>query len=91
MTYKIETVKSVDKIVAKWKKSNPVRFKKYVQIIHELMDHPRSGLFHPEPLKGGNDIVWSRHIAAKDRIIYEIHDDVVTVIIVQAEDHYNDK
>lgn len=91
MIYKILTIKSVDKVVSKWKKSNPAKFKKYGQILHELMEHPRTGLFHPEPLKGGDDITWSRHISAKDRIIYEIYDEHIKVIIVQVEDHYNDK
>lgn len=26
-----------------------------------------------------------------DRIIYDIYDDRVTVLVVQAEEHYNDK
>ena len=28
---------------------------------------------------------------AYDRIIYDIYDDRVTVLVVQAEEHYNDK
>jgi mRNA-degrading endonuclease RelE of RelBE toxin-antitoxin system len=28
---------------------------------------------------------------AHDRIIYDIYDDRVTVLVVQAEEHYNDK
>ena len=32
-----------------------------------------------------------RHITAGDRIIYDIYDDRVSVLIIQAEEHYNDK
>ena len=33
----------------------------------------------------------SRHISAHDRIIYDIYDDVVTVLVIELEGHYNDK
>ena len=55
------------------------------------MDHPRTGLGHPEALKGGKDVTWSRHITAHDRIIYDIYDEVITVLVVEVEGHYNDK
>ena len=46
---------------------------------------------HPEPLKGGNDVRWSRRLSASDRIIYDIYDDVVTVLVIQVGGHYEDK
>lgn len=52
---------------------------------------PKSGLGHPEPLRGGGDITWSRHITAHDRIIYDIYDDIVEVYVLAVEGHYNDK
>lgn len=62
MIYTIITSKSAEDVIKKWKKSNPKLFKKYQKIYHELVDHPRTGKGHPEPLKGGNDITYSRHI-----------------------------
>ncbi len=91
MMYSITYSKAVDKILAKWKKSNPVLFKKYSKILEELMLHPRTGIGHPEALVGGNDVRWSRHITAHDRIIYDIYDDIVVVEVIQVEAHYNDK
>ena len=38
-----------------------------------------------------NDVTYSRHITAHDRIIYDIYDERITVLVIQAEDHYNDK
>ena len=42
-------------------------------------------------MKGGNDITYSRHITAQDRIIYDILDEEILVSIIELEGHYNDK
>ena len=91
MIYKIEFVKTVTKTVAKYKKSNPVLYKKLVNLLDELMEHPRTGTGHPEPLKSGQSITYSRRITAHDRMIYDIYDDTVTVLIIEIEGHYSDK
>lgn len=80
MSYIIDIAKDADKII-----------KKYQKLFHELADHPRTGTGHPEPLVGGQDITYSRHITAHDRIIYEIYDNIITVLIVEVEGHYKDK
>ena len=77
MMYTIRVSDGVDKVIAKWKKSNPNLFKKYKKIYKELLEHPKTGLGHPEALRGGGDITWSRHITAHDRIIYDIYEEVV--------------
>ena len=91
MTYKIDFSEDAIKVIKKWKKSNPLAFKKFYKLLPELEQHPRSGTGHPEALKGGKDITWSRRITANDRVIYDIHDDVVTIIIIELEGHYKDK
>lgn len=90
MSYKVKMVPLVEKAVAKWKKSNPFFHKKFIKIILELVEHPRTGIGHPEPLIGGNDIRWSRRLSAHDRIIYDIYDDIVTVLVIQVGGHYDD-
>lgn len=40
--------------------------------LNDIMEHPRTGIGHPEPMVGGSDMKYSRHITAHDRIIYEI-------------------
>lgn len=55
------------------------------------MLNPREGIGHPKALVGGNDIRWSRHITAHDRIIYDIFDDLVIVKVIQVKGHYKDK
>ncbi len=53
MMYTIRVSDGVDKVIAKWKKSNPNLFKKYKKIYKELLEHPKTGLGHPEALRGG--------------------------------------
>lgn len=53
--------------------------------------HPRTGTGHPEQLKGDRSGQWSRHITQKHRLIYTINDHVVTVLVLTAYGHYDDK
>ena len=91
MSYKVEVSKDADKVIRKWRKSNPQLFNKYRSIFHELVDHPKTGTGHPEPMKGGNGITYSRRVTAHDRIVYDIYEDVITVLIIEVEGHYSDK
>ena len=89
--YAVEYSRSANKTLKKWKKSNPQLFKKATAILLDIMEHPRTGIGHPEPLVGGKDITYSRHITAHDRIIYDIYDEHVYVLVIQLEEHYDDK
>ena len=89
--YKIEFTKDAQKTLVKWKKSNPKSFKKLEKLLPELAEHPRTGTGHPEPLKNGNDITYSRRLSAHDRVVYDIYDYQIVVNILELEGHYNDK
>ena len=89
--YTIEYSKAAERTLKKWKKSNPQLFRKATEILFDIMEHPRTGLGHPEPLVGGNDITYSRHISAHDRIIYDIYEETISILVIQVEEHYNDK
>ncbi|MCM1337671.1 MAG: Txe/YoeB family addiction module toxin [Candidatus Amulumruptor caecigallinarius] len=91
MSYSIDYSKQTEKVLRKWKKSNPIAFTKFKSLLKELGEHPRTGTGHPEPLVGRGDITWSRHITKNDRMIYDIYDDVVSILIVEIEGHYDDK
>ena len=91
MKYAIDISSNAVKVLKKWKKSNPIAFNKFKKILPELEEHPRTGTGHPEPLVGGGDITWSRHITKNDRIIYDIYDDIVNILIISLEGHYSDK
>lgn len=91
MSYKIDFTTDAKKTLEKYKKSNPTAFKKIIRFMPELEQHPRTGTGHPEPLKAGNFITYSRRITAHDRLIYDVFDDTITVLIIEIEGHYNDK
>ena len=91
MSYSIEFSSGAQKVIKKWKKSNPLAFKKLYNLLPELEQHPRTGTGHPEPLKGGDSITYSHRLSAHDRIVYDIYDDVVTVLVLDVECHYTDK
>lgn len=91
MNYKINFTTDAQKVLKKYKKSNPIAFKKIIRFMPELEEHPRSGIGHPEPLKSGNSVTYSRRITANDRLIYDVYDETVTVLIIEIEGHYDDK
>lgn len=91
MSYSLIISDSAKKVLKRWKKSNPNAFKKASTILEELIEHPRTGTGHPEALKGGRDITYSRHISAHNRIIYDIFDDKIEVHVIEVEGHYHDK
>jgi toxin YoeB len=77
--------------LAKLRRSEPAAHKKAVKLLNELMDHPKTGTGHPEPLKGDRASQWSRTITKKHRLIYEIFDTEVHVDVLAAYGHYDDK
>ena len=91
MSYRIHFSDEAQKVIKKWKKSNPTSFKKLYRLLPELEEHPKTGTGHPEPLNAGNGITYSRRLSGQDRIIYDIYDDVVTVLVISVEGHYDDK
>ena len=91
MKYSIAFSSQAEKVLKKWKKSNPIALKKFSKLLPELENHPRKGTGHPEPLRGGQDTLYSRHITKNDRLIYEIYDDMILVLVIDLEGHYNDK
>lgn len=91
MIYTIDYSKAAQKKIAKWKKFNPVLFGKLRKILNDIIVHPREGIGHPEPLKGGNDVTYSRHITGHDRIVYDIYDESIRILVLAVEGHYKDK
>jgi toxin YoeB len=65
--------------------------KKLQKILLELEINPLVGTGNPEPLKYNLNGYWSRRLNKKDRLIYEVKDEIVTVLILSAMGHYNDK
>ena len=88
--YQVIIKATAEKDLSKHKKSGDLAsIKKIIKILNELKDHPYTGSGNPEPLKFELSGYWSRRINKKDRLIYEVHDDIVTVFVVSALGHYS--
>ena len=91
MKYEIEFKAEATRDLVALAKSEPKAFAKAQTLINELREHPRSGTGHPEQLSGDRAGQWSRHITKKHRLVYEIHDMEVIVLVLTAYGHYDDK
>ena len=91
MNYEIKFTKEADKMIEKYKKSNPNTYKKLSRLLLDLIKNPREGIGHPEPLIKGNSVTYSRRISGKDRLIYDVYDDLIVVLVLSVEGHYRDK
>jgi toxin YoeB len=90
--YRIIVKKTAKRDLAKHKKSGNLKSRARIsKIIEELKHHPYSGIGKPEKLKYNLAGFWSRRINKKDRLVYEVVETVVTVYIVSAMGHYDDK
>jgi len=61
------------------------------QIFTELAIHPMKGIGKPELLKHHLSGFWSRRINQKNRLIYKIDENKITVVVLSAIGHYYDK
>ena len=86
-TIKIEKL-AEDQLKKHLKSGNKASIKKIEQIFIELSQSPYTGIGNPEPLKHELIGFWSRRINQKDRIIYKIQEDIVTVLVISAMGHY---
>lgn len=91
MTYNVEFKKQATRDLVLLAKNEPKAFVKAQALINELKEHPKTGTGKPEQLKGGRTGQWSRRITQKHRLVYEIHDTEVVVLVLTAYGHYDDK
>ena len=89
--YEIDYMPEAKADLQRLKRSEPAAFKKAVKLLNELIDHPKTGTGHPEPLKGKPEERWSRQITKKHRLVYRIIDERVVVLVLTAYGHYGDK
>ncbi len=73
------------------KKSEPQAFKKAKRLIEELREHPRSGTGKPQLKKYNLEGLYARRITDKHRLVYSINDDIISVDVISARGHYDDK
>lgn len=64
--------------------------KKIEKLFVELSEHPYTGTGKPKPLKYQIK-TWARRIDGKNRMLYSVDNDIVTVYVVSLLGHYGDK
>ena len=88
-------VKSVREQLDKIKKSGTKAVKERLErIFLELAYTPMNinGFALPEKLRNyPNEEVWSRELSKKDRVVYQVYENIKTIIVLQLLGHYNDK
>ena len=77
--------------LAKLKKNEPSAGRKALKLLNELMEHPTTGTGHPHQLSGDRAGQWARSITKKHRLVYQIRDLEVLVLVLTAYGHYDDK
>lgn len=88
MSYILEFTKQANQDIDFHKKSgNMAVLKKIHTLLLELTEHPFTGTGKPEPLKYELAGLWSRRINHEHRLIYQVKDDTI-VIILSAKGHY---
>jgi len=89
--YDIDLSPEAKEGIAKFSKAgDKLALKKIDALLKELALHPKTGTGHPEQLKGYENR-WSRRITQKHRLVYEIQEEVVLILIVSAYGHYDDR
>ena len=72
-----------------WQAQDKKTLKKINELLREIQRTPFEGRGEPERLRGDLSGKWSRRTSHKDRLVYEVTDDMV--IVVQCKGHYDDK
>lgn len=70
-----------------WQTQDKKTLKRINGLLRSIQREPYAGMGKPEPLRGSK--MWSRRINEKDRLVYEIRDDLI--VIEQCRGHYEDK
>ena len=69
-------------------KKAPKAMNKFRALLKEIADHPRTGTGQVEQLKHYKNETWSRRITKEHRLVYEIHDDTILVLVISSYGHY---
>ena len=90
--FRIEVTSEAQVHISKhFKSGNQSSIKKITKILEELTENPFEGVGKPEALKYELSGLWSREINKKDRILYRVKEEIVTVVVISAIGHYSDK
>ncbi len=91
MPYKLKFTKIAEKDILHLKKNEPLAYRKLWILIDEVCTHPYSDKGKPKPLSGNRAGQWSRRVTKKHRLVYIVSEKTVTIIVISAAGHYDDK
>ena len=92
MIYEVEfTDAALNDIESLRKAGEFAAIRKIDALIDQLQKHPFTGTGNPEPLIGDKKGQWSRRIVGKHRLTYSVDNEKITVIVISAYGHYDDK
>jgi len=87
--YKVDLRLDADSDIRMYLKAgNKSAYKKIQVFLVELKEHPTTGTGQPEQLKHELSGYWSWRIDKKNRLVYRIEEEIVTVVVVSAVGHY---
>lgn len=89
MSYTISFTKDAIEDIDILKKSgNKQVLKKLAILFQELQEHPYSGTGQIEILKHFKEETYSRRLNREHRLVYQIKEEIVTVIVISVYGHY---
>jgi toxin YoeB len=90
--YEIELSDKFTRDIRAYKKAEQKTVLEKIDVlIDELREHPYSCTGNPEPLKYNKKGQWSRRITKKHRLIYSVDERKITVLLIAALGHYEEK
>ena len=91
MIYEIIFTDQAKEDIADLKKSDVNAFKKLKNLLVELGNHPHTGTGKPKRMQYEYSGFYSRRITQKHRVVYSINEMEVSVLVISAKGHYEDK
>jgi toxin YoeB len=73
-----------------YRSGNKALIRKIEQLFVELSEHPYTGTGQPEQMRYIQGM-WSRRLDKKNRLRYTVAEEIVTVYVVSALGHYDDR
>lgn len=86
--YRVEFTEDAKEDIKMLYKKAPMAIKKLEKLLQELREHPKTGTGQVEQLKHFKKETWSRRITQEHRLVYNINDDTVEVLVISTYGHY---
>lgn len=91
MSFDIDFTESALHDLKKHKKAGNLQLlRKIDKLLEELRIHPTTGTGKPEQLRYRDSPTWSRRISDKHRMVYEIQEQRIVVLVLSFWGHYTD-